>query len=294
MHLPFRNAGIAIVGAGRLGASLALAAAGAGYRVVSASSRRAEQRAWLALRLPATRSCESPAEAAVDADVVFLCVADRAIEEVCGSIQWRRDQAAVHCSGARPLDDMKRAADAGAALGGFHPLQTFPAPGSIERLAGASFAVESADDRLRGWLERFATDLGGVPFELRSDQRAAYHASAVLASGLLLPLLGLAAGLWQRFDVPRERALASLLPLATASVEALAAKGLPAALTGPFVRGDVDTVRAHLDALAATPDLRRAYAALALAALPLAAEQGGLSAENRRGIEAALREALAA
>jgi predicted short-subunit dehydrogenase-like oxidoreductase (DUF2520 family) len=287
-----RNARLAFVGAGRLGASLALAASRAGYAVAAASSRRPEQRAWLARHVPSAQACAAPGAAAAAADIVFLCVADRAIDEVCEAIRWRSGQAVVHCAGARSLEALRAAARAGAAVGGLHPLQTFPAPGAVERLAGASFAVESADEALRAWLEQFARDLGGAPFALQAGQRAAYHASAVLASGLLLPLVGLAARLWEDFGISRERALASLLPLTSASVEALEAKGLPAAMTGPFVRGDVDTIRGHLAALAGAPDLRRAYAALALAALPLAAEQGGLSPAARAEIESLLREAL--
>jgi len=288
-----RNSRLAFVGAGRLGASLALAAVRAGFDVAAASSRRKEQREWLAARLDRTAITAEPATAAEAADIVFLTVTDRAVAELCAAIAWRTGQAVVHCAGALPLSALEAAARAGAAVGGLHPLQTFPAPGSIDRLAGASFAVESPDAGLRDWLTQFARDLGGLPFELRSEHRALYHASAVMASGLLLPLLGLAAELWEQLGIPRERALASLLPLSTASLDALREKGLPAALTGPYVRGDVATIRQHLDALdAARPDLARAYAALALAALPLAAEQGGLSREAQRDIEALLRKAL--
>jgi predicted short-subunit dehydrogenase-like oxidoreductase (DUF2520 family) len=235
------------------------------------------------------------AEAAQAGEIVFLCLSDRAIAEVCSQIDWRPGQAALHCAGAMPLAAIDHAARAGAVTGALHPLQTFPARDSIQRLAGVAFAVEASSPPLAAWARQFARDLGGVPFDLQAEHRAAYHASAVLTSGLLVPLVGLAAELWQGFGIPRERALASLLPLIAASVEALSQQGLPGALTGPFVRGDVATVRRHLDALgAARPDVARAYAALALAALPLAAEQGTLDAATHAELETMLRDALRA
>jgi predicted short-subunit dehydrogenase-like oxidoreductase (DUF2520 family) len=286
---------LAFVGAGRLGSSLALAAAAAGYQVAALSTRRAEQREWLALHFPRSLVTADVAEAAQAGEIVFLCLSDRAIAEVCSQIDWRPGQAALHCAGAMPLAAIDHAARAGAVTGALHPLQTFPARDSIQRLAGVAFAVEASSPPLAAWARQFARDLGGVPFDLQAEHRAAYHASAVLTSGLLVPLVGLAAELWQGFGIPRERALASLLPLIAASVEALSQQGLPGALTGPFVRGDVATVRRHLDALgAARPDVARAYAALALAALPLAAEQGTLDAATHAELETMLRDALRA
>jgi predicted short-subunit dehydrogenase-like oxidoreductase (DUF2520 family) len=285
---------LAFVGAGRLGSSLALAAASAGYPVAALSTRRAEQRAWLAERLPRSLLTAEPAHAAAAAEVVILSLSDRAIPEVCAQIPWRSGQGVVHCSGALPLAALEHARLAGASTAALHPLQTFPSRDSTGRLAGVAFAVESNDAALADWARQLARDLGGEPFDLASEHRAAYHASAVLASGLLVPLLGLAAELWSSFGVPRERALSSLLPLTRASVEALASQGLPGALTGPFVRGDSATIRRHLEVLRAErPEVACAYAALALASLPLAAEQGGLSPDAEREIEALLRDALA-
>jgi predicted short-subunit dehydrogenase-like oxidoreductase (DUF2520 family) len=292
MRIFDRTSRLAFVGAGRLGSSLALAAANAGYPVVALSTRRAEQRSWLATRLPRALIASDAAEAASVADIVVLSLSDRAIANVCAQIAWRPDQGVVHCSGALSIDALDAASRAGAAVGALHPLQTFPSRESTDRLGGVAFAVESGDPTLAEWARQLARDLGGEPFDIASEHRAAYHASAVLASGLLVPLVGLAAELWTSFGITREQGLASLLPLVRASVDALAVQGLPAALTGPFVRGDSVTIRKHLDALrSARPETADAYAALALACLPLAVEQG-LDDARRAEIEALLRDAL--
>jgi predicted short-subunit dehydrogenase-like oxidoreductase (DUF2520 family) len=254
-----------------------------------------DHRRWLKARLPGVRLVAFPAEAAARADIVFITTPDAAVSEVSEQISWRSGQAAVHCAGALPLSALNAAAGAGAAVGGFHPLQTFPGPDAHDRLCGVSFAIESPDSALAGWLRGFAADLGGIPFDIAPEHRAAYHASAVMVSGLAAALAGLSAQMWSQFGVPRERALSSLSPLIVSTALAVQERGLPAALTGPYVRGDAATVARHIEATQAhSPDLARAYAALALAALPIAAEQGGLSDAARMDIERMLWRALAA
>jgi len=114
-----------------------------------------------------------------------------------------------------------------------------------------------------------------------------------MVCGLTAALAGLAADLWNGFGQDRERGLRALAPLIGATAEAIAVRGVPAALTGPYVRGDVTTVKKHLSATQGhSVDVARAYAALAVAGLPLAAEQGSLMPETRNQIETELRAAL--
>jgi predicted short-subunit dehydrogenase-like oxidoreductase (DUF2520 family) len=99
-----------------------------------------------------------------------------------------------------------------------------------------------------------------------------------MACGLLAGLTGLASEMWEPLGIERADALKRLIPLLRATVDALDEQGLPAAITGPFVRGDVDTIASHFMATTAnSPETGSAYAALALASLHIAKEQGGLS-----------------
>jgi predicted short-subunit dehydrogenase-like oxidoreductase (DUF2520 family) len=284
---------LAFVGAGRLGSSIAQAAARAGYLVAAVSSRRPLQRALLSGRLPEAEIFDSAAAAADRADIVFITASDAAVSQVCESIEWRSGKSAIHCAGALGLDALSAAERADADTGALHPLQTFPDGNSQSRLGGVTFAIESKNAVLREWLHNFARNLGGRPFDINPEHRAAYHASAVLASGLLAGLTGLAADMWQQMGVSRADALAALSPLIKATADAVSEKGVPSALTGPYVRGDVDTITRHLSATAVcSPDVARAYAALALAHLPIAAERGNLTPAARQEIETMLRKSL--
>jgi predicted short-subunit dehydrogenase-like oxidoreductase (DUF2520 family) len=57
-------------------------------------------------------------------------------------------------------------------------------------------------------------------------------------------------------------------------VENVSALAPSAALTGPVARGDVETVRAHLAALAEMPGVLEVYRALSRGAVPLAKSAG--------------------
>ena len=282
---------IAIVAAGRLGSSIAIAMSDTGYNVAAVSSRRADHREWLKSRIENGVVVENAQTAANLASIVFITAPDAAIEQICSTVQWRSHQTVVHCAGVLPLSALDNATRAGTEIAGFHPLQTFPSPESSDRLKGVSFATESPNSEVFTWLETLASDLGGSSFKIESSQRAAYHASAVMACGLLAGLTGLAAEMWEPMGIGRADALKRLIPLLRATVDALDEQGLPSAITGPFVRGDAETIASHLVATSEkSPETGKAYAALAEASLHIAKEQGGLSESAYQSIKTLLSD----
>jgi predicted short-subunit dehydrogenase-like oxidoreductase (DUF2520 family) len=274
-----------------MGASLAVAMKRAGYAVTAVSRRDPAAARSVAERLGGALATDDP-QAVVDAvDVVFVTTVDARIEETVRSLAFRPAQVVLHGSGATPLSALDAAHDAGALTGGFHPLQSFPDEHGESSFGGVTFGVEAADNGLLEWLWTLAGALGGRAVRLTASTRAAYHASGTMASSLVSGLVALAAELWRELGLSREEGLEALGPLLLGTSRQITTSGIPGAMTGAFVRGDVETVRRHVGALAGE-DVRRAYAALALAQLPIAAEQGNISDEDRAGIEAVLRRAL--
>ena len=84
------------------------------------------------------------------------------------------------------------------------------------------------------------------PFPLADAHRDLYHAAAAAASNYLIAALTLAEELFQRAGVPFEAAR----PLVDAVTDNAFRLGPLRALTGPIARGDVGTVRGHLEAVA--------------------------------------------
>ncbi|HLG71871.1 MAG TPA: DUF2520 domain-containing protein [Chloroflexota bacterium] len=266
----------AFVGAGRVANVLAPALERAGYPVVAVASRSEPSAERLAGRL--ARCHVIPVEEAADtAEVVFLTVPDDAIAEAAARIRWRPGSAAVHCSGATEINVLARAAELGAEIGGFHPLQTFA--GADAELTGIRVAIE-AEGRLRQTLQEMAASLGCTPLELRPGDRALYHASGAFAHNYWVTLFREAVRLWGLLGYSEAEALNALLPLARASLSNVERLGVAGALTGPIARGDAGTVRRHIDALRErAPDLLPLYLALGRQTVPLAKLQPSVIAE---------------
>ena len=292
-QMAIANRKIGIIGCGRVGSSLAFADFPNGD-LVAVSSRSPQRRDWLAQRLDGIAVSDSASEVAELADVVFITTSDAAIQTVCDNIEWRPNHGVIHCSGVLPLDTLVSAKRAGASVAGFHPLQTFPSSGQPERLTQISYAIDCQDDDLSQWLWGLALSLDSEPFNIEGDTaHAIYHASAVLACGLLAGLVGISAELWEEAGIERSKALKLMSPMLRSTIEAIGEDGLPGAISGPYVRGDVATIQKHLRATAdVNRETSRAYAALALAQLHIANEKGNLGREVISEMKQVLSEHL--
>lgn len=266
---------IGFVGAGRVGRGLSLALSRCGYEIAGVASR-----------------ARGDAQAVVDAsDLVFLTVPDSAICAVCAELKWKSAQAAVHCSGAAELSVLQAAASAGAQVGGFHPLQMFADPEVAARgLAGCAIAVEAVEP-LAGTLRRMVAALGARLLVVPPGARAAYHAGAHYAAAFVCALLAEGVEIWRRIGIAPDDSLAALLSLLRGATDAVAHSGPARAMAGAIARGDVDTVRRHVEALGQLdPKLRDLYCTLALRTVPLALAAGGLDEARARTIRTLLEK----
>lgn len=256
---------------GRLGSALAAALTTADVGRVVVASRRPEQAGTVAEVLGVEAA--SPASLVERCDLVFLTVPDGAVASAARDLAWREGQAVVHCSGALGLDALSAAAVRGAVTGCLHPLQTFPAGGSLAQtpalFRGIACGIESNDTSLSGRLEAITADLGARPISLEGVDRALYHAAAVLVSNDVVALMAAATRTWTQAGLPDGAAREALAPLLLATAGNVGRLSLVQALTGPVARGDVVTVEGHLRALTVEPDLRELYRRLALELLQL-------------------------
>ena len=299
-----------VIGAGRVGSSLALALRSIGAHLAGFTAGTAEGRAraeaWLGIKASAgmrelvTRSPHIYAIAVPD-DVLPEVTEELAheLDRLSGSAPQAERRAAplvLHTSGATSVAVLAPCARAGALTLVFHPLQTFPDPiAGATRFAGAAIAItpggEDPDPRAAELGFSLARSLGARPFLLADDKRALYHAAATIACNYFVTLehqaeqLFIKAGLGADPGVDANtdhetgaggrEALALFLPLVAATLENLRFEGSLAALTGPLSRGDEHTVDGHLKALAAeAPGLLPLYRVLGLATLDIVRARG--------------------
>ena len=280
---------IGFIGAGQLAMPLAWSLARCGYRIVGAASRSRSSAERLAAGIEGAHAYDAPQGLANASDLVVIAVPDDAIAAAARSVTWTARHAVVHCSGATEVTALAPAAAAGAAIGGFHPLQTFTdTEAAIRTLPGCTVAVE-ADEPLFGTLTVMAQALGCHPIRLPPGARALYHASGSFASSLLVGLMNDALTLWEAFGVRREDAFRALLPLTKGTVAALEANGPIRSLAGPIARADVGTVERHIEALRQqVPALLPTYLEIARRSVPIAEAKGGASREKLNALRALL------
>lgn len=267
---------IAIVGAGRVGCAIGRALAAHGHRIVAASTASPAS-ASRVRRVLGDVPVTSPADAALAADVVVIAVPDDVLALVAAHIApaLRPGATVVHTSG---LHGATALALCGPRVAAIHPAQAVPTPETP--LDGVWFGV-TCPDQMRAWADQFVAQLGGIAVHVPEEHRALYHAALCMASNFAVTLAGDAQEL-----LPDGAALA---PLLRGTVENIVALGADAALTGPVVRGDAGTVRAHLAAL--PPHLLESYVANARRTLDRAVQSGRLDAAKASSVEDALAEA---
>jgi len=242
---------LGFVGAGKVGTSLARLWYEAGYVIKAVYSRTPAKADDLAVRIGAT-TAGSADEVVQSCDLTLLTVTDDAIEVVANSIQIINldGRAIIHTSGAHDASPLGRLAARGAITGSLHPAFAFAgADTAVQLLHDVVFALEADDERLRSWLEGMVAALGGQVLVVPPGQKTAYHAALVFASNYTVTLYAIAEGLLRGLGADRATAARALNPLLAGTVANLRERGVPDALTGPLVRGDLSTVAAHIEAL---------------------------------------------
>lgn len=282
---------IAIVGAGVLGTSLGILLRRANHEIVAVSSRTLKSARAAVAAIGGGAVVSDPGTAALGADVVFLAVPDRAIPvasiQVATGGALRRGAVVTHLSGALPAGVLAGIHAAGGWQGSLHPLQSFADVETAVTTLPGSFVFLEGDTEAVDVLRSLALSLDARPVPMTSQGKALYHAAACVASNYLVTLADYATELMAKAGVPPDVALPALLPLLSGTVRNLSAVGLPEALTGPIARGDVGTVRGHLEALRRAPgDLVRLYVALGRKTVEVALRKGKL---ERRAADELLR-----
>jgi len=277
------------IGAGTTGTALAVRLSQKECPVVAVSSRTLSSAQKLAELVPNCRVCHAAQEVADATELVFITTPDDVIVQVCSEVQWHGGQSVVHCSGAHSVDILEPARKLGAAVGSFHPLQTFAdVDQAIENLPGSTFALE-AEEPLLSTLKELTLLLNGNWVELKPGDKVLYHAAAVFACNYLVTLVKLALDLWLDFGVSSKEATRALLPLLQGTINNIGNIGLPDCLTGPVARGDLGTIERHLSALETrSPSLLTTYKELGLQTIPIALAKGKVNEQKAEEMKALL------
>ena len=277
---------VTIIGHGNWGAALAAALKNSGiplHEIVARSkpSMQRTSKAHAGARLTLLR------DAALDADVLWICTPDASIASVARQLASRlaknprrKPPVVFHSSGALASTELAALRTAGASVASVHPLMTFPKASFLQRepqqgvLTGVPFAIEG-DARACRAARQLVRALGGEPFIISTADKPLHHIFGAFASPLLVALLTAAMETAVAAGYTRAQARRRMRPIVERTISNFFANGPERSFSGPIARGDASTIARHLEALGPYPELLAIYRELTRFALDSLPAQNG-------------------
>ncbi|MFA6542144.1 MAG: DUF2520 domain-containing protein [Bacteroidota bacterium] len=266
---------ITLIGAGAVGLSIALGLFSHGIGLSGIYSAGGVSAKKLGKKVRMNR-CGKISELTTVGEVVILAVPDSQIrivaDHLAQSVSSLQGRVVVHLSGALNSSELEVLRKKKAAVGSFHPMQTFPRshPASF---AGVWCAAEGDAGALRV-MKQLSKILGANVFEISKKEKVLYHTAGVFASNYLVVLMAAVNEIASGLRLPQSDIWKVYLPIMRQTLNNVVSTTPRRALTGPIVRGDLVTVKNHLNALSKRPlqHLVQLYSALGVEAARIAKE----------------------
>lgn len=221
--------------------------------------------------------------------IIFIAVPDDSIENVVSKISdCRKNQSFparvifTHCSGAITSDVLKPLVSAGASAAAFHPLQTFSLTTGGDRFQDIFISIEGNKEAVRA-LKKVAEKLGASPLFLTKEQKRSLHIAAVFASNYLVAVMHAAESIALNAGI--DQPMSKMSPLIQQTMQNIFSGGTNNALSGPIKRGDLHTVKDHLNLLASEKNAKELYISAGLYATTMLENQKGIDSEKNESLK---------
>jgi predicted short-subunit dehydrogenase-like oxidoreductase (DUF2520 family) len=270
---------VGIVGAGRLGASLARALCEAGCTVQAVCDRDVGKAELTAL------SCgDFTIACTVDSlpqhlTLIILAVPDDDIMKVgaqlAGHLTPDENRIVAHTSGVLNAEVLSASFPHHKLVASMHPVQTLSgSEKDWKRLFNITYGIQGSPDAVHR-LKNIVQRLDGKIVLVQPAGKPLYHLACVIAANFTVGLQHAAVRILNSIGIEERDALNMLAPLVKATLENILEQGPKSALTGPVSRGDIGTVKKHYDRLEKKlPELLPLYSTLSKYLVAIAAQQG--------------------
>ena len=154
----------------------------------------------------------------------------------------------MHCSGLLPSTIMQACQQQGCYIYSAHPMRSFSNPAiSTAKYTGTYCAIEGCEPQI-AVIDQLFQSIGSITYRINPQHKATYHAASVMASNYLITLAENAHTSFESSGIAHEQALDLVISLMTSTLHNLeATRCFNSALTGPIQRGDINTVKLHLE-----------------------------------------------
>lgn len=234
----------------------------------------------------------------LESDIIVIAVPDAAIPDMVERLLQVLPSPPVsvtyivHVSGAQTRAVLAPLEKEGYITASLHPFQTLRRGAGAEDLHNVAWGVECLDQYSSVFL-KLICDMQGKPIRLRDGdvrQKRIYHAAAVEASNVVQNAVVLASELLTSVSLAPHDLLPTILRTAVENALRALEAGESIPVTGPVVRGDVETIQGHLQTLSvvASDVYRHHVAAMMLTCA------NGLPDEYRRSLQQTVGQTVSA
>jgi predicted short-subunit dehydrogenase-like oxidoreductase (DUF2520 family) len=242
-----------LVGPGKVGIALSALLVRSGHELAGCWSRSGEGCLRCEKHLGLSPSTGDMPRMIGEVDFILITASESALPELSRMIGrtgfLHEGQMLLHTSGLYPAAALEAASGPGIHLGSLHPAQSIPSvEAGLALLKRSLFTVEG-DVKAVELGSRLVEDIGGRALPLEPAAKPLYHCSLATASNFLVLLAWLSGRMLvdAGIDEGSSRELVRTIMKGTqANLERMKFED---ALTGPVLRGDWQTVKAHLDTL---------------------------------------------
>jgi predicted short-subunit dehydrogenase-like oxidoreductase (DUF2520 family) len=263
-----------LIGPGRVGQALAASLLQtSSYSLMGIYHPNIEQAKKITQQLKQGIPCDTLA-ALPTADITFITTPDDTIPSLCTQLSneatLKPESIIAHMSGILDSDVLMPVKKQNVSIGSLHPLKAFRKTHKPEHHAfkNVDCAIEG-EARAVTCLTTLAQTLGAHVFDLAPEKKATYHAAAIMASNYLVTLAAASSTLFKEAGIADDDALKLCTRLMQTSLDNLKHVQTPEqALTGPLMRGDINTLKQHLHHIK-SPITQTLYQAAGLATLAL-------------------------
>ncbi|HEY6626670.1 MAG TPA: DUF2520 domain-containing protein [Ignavibacteriaceae bacterium] len=293
---------IVVIGAGKLAYSLSSALVKSGYNVQSIVSRKLNSAKSLAKQFSIPQYSNSLKKIPAEVNVFFLTVPDGEIKKVADALSGIKKNfvgsLCIHFSGVENISALKALAKKGCATGSLHLIRPFPSKNIVD-IKNSPASIETESMQSKTFLLQLCRKLKLKSHTINSEEKVFHHIAAVHSSNFLV------GNLFNAFSLisSKSKYPQSILKKTTQSALDNVFKLSPAkALSGPIDRGDVYTIKKHIETLdskirrAKNKDqfklLRRNYIIQSLSLLEVAKVKYGKLNSNHLKIKKYMKEIL--
>ena len=185
----------------------------------------------------------------INSDYIFITTSDDEIKNVVKDILELKlnisDKIFVHMSGALTSIILSKL---NKNIFSLHPLQSFSdIDKAVIDLDNTYFSLEGKN-KLE-YIEILLKKINNKYFILNEDQKIKYHLSACVFSNYLVTLMDFGMKLLEDIGINKDEGLLAMDPLIMATYDNIKKNTTKLALTGPIQRGDLNTLKKHLNQL---------------------------------------------